>query len=132
MHEPRDARPEAIAAVSAGLQVPGTQLLDAVEVEIAEVLRNKRGWPVAILAARIADLDSDGQDIGAWPIGPEGAAPIFALDPTARQWTSWGEVEPGSRAAKLVERLAGYPETQTARDAVRDQRPRARAPRRRR
>ena len=73
MHEPRAARQEAIAAVSAGLQVPGTQLLDAVEVEIAEELRNKRGWPVAILAARIADLDSEGQDIGAWAVGPAGA-----------------------------------------------------------
>jgi hypothetical protein len=131
MHEPRDARQEGVAAVSAGLQVPGTQLLDSVEVEIAEELRNKRGWPVAILAARIADLDSQGEDIGAWAIGPEGAGPIFALDPSARQWTSWGDVEPGSRAGKLVERLAGYPETQAARDAVRDRRPR-RSPRRRR
>ena len=132
MHEPRAARQEAIAAVSAGLQVPGTQLLDAVEVEIAEELRNKRGWPVAILAARIADLDSEGQDIGAWAVGPAGAGPIYALDASARQWTSWGDVEPGSRAAKLVERLAGYPETQAARDAVRDHGSRARSPRRRR
>jgi len=118
--------------VSAGLQVPGTQLVDAVEVEIAEELRNKRGWPVAILAARIADLDSEGQDIGAWAVGPAGAGQIYALDASARQWTSWGEVEPGSRAAKLVERLEGYPETQAARDAVRDRGSRARSPRRRR
>jgi hypothetical protein len=53
---PRDARPEVVAAVSAGLQVPGSQLLDAVEVDVAEDLRNKRGWPAAILA----DLDCRG------------------------------------------------------------------------
>ncbi len=117
MSEPRDARTESVAAVSAGLQVPGSQLLDAVEVEIADDLRDKRGWPAAILAARVADLDSEGRDVGAWAVGSRGARPILALDPVAGQWTSWG-AEPGTRAAKLTERLAGYPEVQQARDAV--------------
>ena len=120
MTRPRDARPEAVAAVSAGLQVPGSQLLDAVEVDVADDLRNKRGWPAAILAARIADLDSKGQDVGAWAVGGDDTRPIYALDAVAREWTSWAQgAEPGTRAAKLVERLAGYPETQIARDAVR-------------
>src|SRR6476659_10057961 len=100
MHEAREARPEAVAGVSAGLQVPGSQLLDAVEVEIGEELRDKRGWPAAILAARVAGLDAKGQDIGAWAIGSEGGERIYALDAVARQWTSWG-ADAGPRAVKL-------------------------------
>jgi hypothetical protein len=115
--------------VSAGLQVPGSQLLDAVEVEIAEELRDKRGWPAAILAARVAGLDAEGKDIGAWAVGAKGAGRTYALDAVASQWTSWGE-DPGTRAAKLIERIAGYPEAQAARDAVRS-RSKTRTPRRR-
>jgi hypothetical protein len=118
---PRDARAETVASVSAGLLVPGSQLLDAVEVEVAAQLRDKRGWPAAILAARVAGLDAEGDDIGAWAVGEGGTGRTYALDAEARQWTSF-EPDPGTRAERLVERIAGYPEAQAARDAVRSRR----------
>jgi hypothetical protein len=108
-----------VASVAEGLKVRGAALADAFEVEIPPERRNDRGWPVAILAARIAGHDFDGQ-VGAWAVGGDGVGPIMALDSVAREWSSWGEAaQPGSKAMEVVERLAGYPETRTARDAVR-------------
>jgi len=113
------ARAEAVAAVAGGLKVSGTELIDAVELAVAPERRNDRGWPVAVLAARIVGHDFGEGKIGVWAIGGESIGPIFALDSVAREWTSWGEAaQPGSRAMETVERLAGYPEVRAAREAV--------------
>jgi hypothetical protein len=115
----QDARPEAVKAIAPGLKVSGARLENAVEIDVAEERRNDRGWPTSILAARIAGHDFDDRHVGAWAVGGDGVGPIFAIDAVAREWSSWGEVaEPGSRAAEMIERLAGYPETRAARAAA--------------
>ena len=82
--------------------------------------RSDRDWPRFMFAARLAGHDFDGRQVGVWAIKGDGGGPIWAVDSIAREWSQWAaDAQPGSPAMDDIERIAGYPETRAARDAVR-------------
>lgn len=115
------ADPSIVDAISEGLKVDACHLVGAAMVEVAPSRRNDRGWPIWMVAARIEGPEFTGHEVGIWATHDAARiGPIFAINETARDLTSWGEAAmPGSQADRNMRLMDTYPEAAVAERAAR-------------
>lgn len=100
---------EYVAGITEGLIGGATSLSNAVAVPLGSPFEGIR----VVIAARIAGLGNT--EVGAWAVGDNGGGPIYALDASARRYSSWGSAaREGSPADQLRKTLAARPEVAAA------------------
>lgn len=110
--------PRIVEAITEGLLDDSLSVVKVRAVEVAPERRNDCCWPTLMVAVQL----QDGTDVveGVWATGAL-SGPIVAVDPAAREYSTWGAAARGDSAmGRIKNRLAACPEVEAARRVLRE------------